>query len=112
MGFTGPQQEGLLNELAVDLDGRGNVVRDGGWATTVPGVFVAGDMGRGHAFRRCGNHRGPLVAAALDTFLTGSTTPAVAGRADLAVSRRTEVHPFVHILSSGRGQVSGARTPW
>jgi glutamate synthase (NADPH/NADH) small chain len=49
MGFTGPQRQGLLEQLGVELDGRGNVARDGGWATNVDGVFVCGDMGRGQS---------------------------------------------------------------
>ena len=43
MGFTGADRPGLLTELGVDFDARGNVARDGAYATSVPGVFVAGD---------------------------------------------------------------------
>src|SRR5205085_6671613 len=49
MGFTGPEPDGLLAQLGVDLDARGNIVRDDQYATTVPGVFVAGDAARGAA---------------------------------------------------------------
>ncbi len=49
MGFTGAQREGLLTDLGVDFDARGNVARDAKFATSVPGVFVAGDMGRGQS---------------------------------------------------------------
>src|SRR4051794_22947302 len=49
MGFTGAQREGLVEQLGVDLDNRGNVARDGDWATNVEGVFVSGDMGRGQS---------------------------------------------------------------
>ena len=49
MGFTGPERNGLLEELGVELDARGNVARDDDWATSVPGVFVAGDAGRGQS---------------------------------------------------------------
>ena len=45
MGFTGPQQAGLVEQLGVELDQRGNVARDADFMTTVPGVFVAGDAG-------------------------------------------------------------------
>ena len=41
MGFTGAQREGLLTDLGVDFDPRGNVARDATFATSVPGVFVA-----------------------------------------------------------------------
>src|SRR5580693_7808368 len=49
MGFTGAEPGGLLADLGVDFDARGNVARDGSYATSVPGVFVAGDMGRGQS---------------------------------------------------------------
>lgn len=73
MGFTGPQRAGLLTALGVDLDGRGNVARDGGWATNVPGVFVAGDMGRGQSLIVWAIAEGRSAAAAVDTFLSGET---------------------------------------
>src|SRR5690606_21523552 len=45
MGFVGPEREGLIEQLGVDLDERGNVVRDKSYATSVEGVFCAGDAG-------------------------------------------------------------------
>ncbi len=74
MGFTGPQQTGLLAELGVDLDARGNVSRNASWATSVPGVFVAGDMGRGQSLIVWAIAEGRSAAAAVDAFLVGSTT--------------------------------------
>ncbi len=74
MGFTGPQTEGLLTDLGVDIDGRGNVVRDRSWQTTVPGVFVAGDMGRGQSLIVWAIAEGRAAAAAVDAYLSGSTT--------------------------------------
>ena len=74
MGFTGPQVPGLLEQLGVEIDGRGNVVRDGGWATNVPGVFVAGDMGRGQSLIVWAIAEGRSAAAAVDAYLTGSST--------------------------------------
>jgi glutamate synthase (NADPH/NADH) small chain len=73
MGFTGPQKEGLLELLGVELDQRGNVVRDASWATTVPGVFVAGDMGRGQSLIVWAIAEGRAAAASVDAFLSGST---------------------------------------
>ena len=73
MGFTGPQREGLLEQLGVELDGRGNVARDGGWATSVPGVFVAGDMGRGQSLIVWAIAEGRSAAAAVDRALCGET---------------------------------------
>ena len=74
MGFTGPEQDGLVSQLEVELDGRGNIVRDGSYQSTVPGVFVAGDAGRGQSLIVWAIAEGRAAAAAVDTFLTGSTT--------------------------------------
>ncbi len=73
MGFTGPQRTGLLEALGVDLDGRGNVVRDEHWATSVPGVFVAGDMGRGQSLIVWAIAEGRSAAAAVDRHLCGES---------------------------------------
>jgi glutamate synthase (NADPH/NADH) small chain len=73
MGFTGPQREGLVEQLGVELDGRGNVVRDGSWATDIPGVFVAGDMGRGQSLIVWAIAEGRAAAAAVDRHLMGDT---------------------------------------
>jgi len=73
MGFVGPQREGLLEGLGVELDGRGNVARDAGWQTSVPGVFVAGDMGRGQSLIVWAIAEGRSAAAAVDRYLSGAT---------------------------------------
>jgi glutamate synthase (NADPH/NADH) small chain len=73
MGFTGPQTEGLLTDLGVEIDARGNVVRDAGWTTTVPGVFVAGDMGRGQSLIVWAIAEGRAAAAAVDRHLSAGT---------------------------------------
>ncbi len=73
MGFTGPEREGLLEQLGVELDQRGNVVRDRDYASSVDGVFVAGDVGRGQSLIVWAIAEGRAAAAAVDTFLTGST---------------------------------------
>ncbi|WP_248582090.1 glutamate synthase subunit beta [Nocardioides sp. InS609-2] len=74
MGFTGPEKPGLVEQLGVDLDERGNVARDASYAASVPGVFVAGDAGRGQSLIVWAIAEGRAAAAAVDTFLTGSTT--------------------------------------
>jgi glutamate synthase (NADPH/NADH) small chain len=74
MGFTGPEQDGVVGQLEVDLDQRGNVARDGGYMTSVPGVFVAGDAGRGQSLIVWAIAEGRAAAAAVDTYLTGATT--------------------------------------
>jgi glutamate synthase (NADPH/NADH) small chain len=74
MGFTGPEQDGVVAQLEVDLDQRGTIVRDGAYMTTLPGVFVAGDAGRGQSLIVWAIAEGRAAAAAVDTYLTGSTT--------------------------------------
>ncbi|MCX6511030.1 MAG: glutamate synthase subunit beta [Actinobacteria bacterium] len=74
MGFVGPEQGGLLDQLGVSFDQRGNVARDDSWSTNIEGVFVAGDMGRGQSLIVWAIAEGRSVAASVDTFLTGSTT--------------------------------------
>jgi glutamate synthase (NADPH/NADH) small chain len=73
MGFTGAQREGLVDDLGVEVDGRGNVARDGGFMSTVPGVFVAGDIGRGQSLIVWAIAEGRAAAAAADAWLTGET---------------------------------------
>ena len=74
MGFTGPEREGLVEGLGVELDGRGNVARDDDFMSSVPGVFVAGDMGRGQSLIVWAIAEGRAAAGACDAWLTGSTT--------------------------------------
>ena len=73
MGFTGAQQDGLVEQLGVDLDERGNVARDVGYRASVDGVFVAGDAGRGQSLIVWAIAEGRAAAAAVDEFLTGTT---------------------------------------
>ncbi len=73
MGFTGAQREGLIDALGVDVDGRGNVVRDEQFMATLPGVFVAGDIGRGQSLIVWAIAEGRAAAAAADTWLTGNS---------------------------------------
>jgi glutamate synthase (NADPH/NADH) small chain len=79
MGFTGTDvQNGLVEQLGVDLDARGNVGRDGKFATNVDGVFVAGDAGRGQSLIVWAIAEGRSAAKAVDSYLSGrpSTLPA------------------------------------
>jgi glutamate synthase (NADPH/NADH) small chain len=73
MGFVGPDRGGWLDTLGVALDERGNVRRDDQWMTSVPGVFVAGDMGRGQSLIVWAIAEGRACAAGVDRFLTGDT---------------------------------------
>jgi glutamate synthase (NADPH/NADH) small chain len=71
MGFVGPQREGLLDQLGVELTDRGNVARDDRWMTSVDGVFACGDMGRGQSLIVWAIAEGRSCAAAVDEWLMG-----------------------------------------
>jgi glutamate synthase (NADPH/NADH) small chain len=73
MGFTGAEPDGLLAQLGVGFDARGNVARDRSFATSVPGVFVAGDMGRGQSLIVWAIAEGRSAAAAADDYLAGES---------------------------------------
>ncbi|MDQ1250584.1 MAG: glutamate synthase small chain [Actinomycetota bacterium] len=73
MGFTGPEAGTWTEQLGVELDGRGNLRRDDDYMTRVPGVFVAGDAGRGQSLIVWAIAEGRAAAAAVDRFLQGST---------------------------------------
>ena len=70
MGFTGSERPGLLTALGVEFDPRGNVSRDGSYATSVPGVFAAGDMGRGQSLIVWAIAEGRSAASAVDRYLS------------------------------------------
>jgi glutamate synthase (NADPH/NADH) small chain len=73
MGFLGPEQPGMLEQLGVELDGRGNVVADENWMTSVDGVFTAGDMQRGQSLIVWAIAEGRSAARAVDEYLMGSS---------------------------------------
>ncbi|MDP1718449.1 MAG: glutamate synthase subunit beta, partial [Burkholderiales bacterium] len=74
MGFLGPQQEGLLQEMGVAKDARGNVVADTeNYRTSLPKVFAAGDIRRGQSLVVWAIREGRQCARAVDEFLMGSS---------------------------------------
>ena len=73
MGFLGPQQVGLLEQLEVERDARTNVARDSSYMTSVPGVFVAGDAGRGQSLIVWAIAEGRAAAHGVDSWLMGSS---------------------------------------
>ncbi|SDL66610.1 glutamate synthase subunit beta [Tessaracoccus oleiagri] len=86
MGFARPETDGLVKGL--DVDGRGNIVRTQDWETSVPGVFVAGDAGRGQSLIVWAIAEGRSCAAAVDRWLAGSTqlpSPVTPGTAPLTL---------------------------
>ncbi len=74
MGFLGPVQKGLLEQLGVEKDPRGNVLADvEKYQTSVDKVFAAGDMRRGQSLVVWAIREGRQCARAVDEFLTGSS---------------------------------------
>jgi glutamate synthase (NADPH/NADH) small chain len=73
LGFTGPEQEALIGQSAIDFDSRGNITRNNDWATNLEDVFVAGDAGRGQSLIVWAIAEGRAAAAAIDEWLTGET---------------------------------------
>jgi glutamate synthase (NADPH/NADH) small chain len=73
MGFVGPERPGLLTELGVALDGRGNVVTDEDKRTSVSKVFAAGDMSRGQSLIVWAIAEGRAAARGVDKFLMGES---------------------------------------
>jgi glutamate synthase (NADPH/NADH) small chain len=73
MGFVGPEKGSWLEQLGVALDDRGNVARNDHYMTNVPGVFVAGDMGRGQSLIVWAIAEGRSCAAGVDAYLMGES---------------------------------------
>ena len=73
MGFVGPEKEGMLEQLGVELDARGNVIADKNWMTSVEGVFTAGDMQRGQSLIVWAIAEGRSAAKGVDQYLMGAS---------------------------------------
>jgi glutamate synthase (NADPH/NADH) small chain len=73
LGFLHPQHEGVLEQLGVELDQRGNVKADKMKMTSIPGVFAAGDMARGQSLVVWAIAEGRQAAHGIDTYLMGET---------------------------------------
>src|SRR5438477_9342071 len=69
MGFLGPVRKGMIEQLGVQLDNRGNVATDENYMSSVPGVFAAGDMRRGQSLVVWAISEGRKAAAAVDAYL-------------------------------------------
>ncbi len=74
MGFVGPDKDGWLDQLGVAFDPRGNIARGLDFQTNVPGVFVAGDMGRGQSLIVWAIAEGRACASHVDNWLMGDTS--------------------------------------
>ena len=74
MGFLGPVRSGMIEQLGVQLDNRGNVATDQNYMSSVPGVFAAGDMRRGQSLVVWAISEGRKAAACVDTYLKAAAT--------------------------------------
>lgn len=72
LGFLGPEREGLLNDLGVEITDRGNVAVDQ-WMTSQPGIFACGDLRRGQSLVVWAIWEGRECARAVDRYLMGAT---------------------------------------
>jgi glutamate synthase (NADPH/NADH) small chain len=87
LGFTGAEPAGLTEQVSAPFDARGNVARDASYMTEVPGIFVAGDAGRGQSLIVWAIAEGRAAAAAVDRHLMGTTSlPAPVAPTDRAIA--------------------------
>ena len=73
LGFVGPEKSSWIDQLGVQIDPRGNIVRNDDYMSSTKGIFVAGDMGRGQSLIVWAIAEGRASAAAVDRYLMGST---------------------------------------
>ena len=85
MGFLGPVRNGMIDQLGVQLDNRGNVATDQNYMSSVAGVFAAGDMRRGQSLVVWAISEGRKAAACVDAYL-----------------RALPVRPAVPVISTAR----------
>jgi glutamate synthase (NADPH/NADH) small chain len=75
MGFVHPQHDGLINELDVERDERGNVkAPESTYKTSIPKIFAAGDMRRGQSLVVWAISEGRECAKSVDEYLTGKAS--------------------------------------
>lgn len=74
MGFVHPEHNGIIEDLKLKLDKRGNVSTDESYMTNVECVFSAGDMRRGQSLVVWAMHEGRSVAKSVDKYLMGETS--------------------------------------
>jgi glutamate synthase (NADPH/NADH) small chain len=76
MGFLGPVRNGMIEQLGVELDNRGNVATNGNYQSSVKNIFAAGDMRRGQSLVVWAISEGRKAAAAVDSYLASVTEAA------------------------------------
>ncbi len=73
LGFVGPEKSSWIDQLGLQSDLRGNIVRNDNYMSNVNGVFIAGDMGRGQSLIVWAIAEGRAAAAGVDHYLMGAT---------------------------------------
>jgi glutamate synthase (NADPH/NADH) small chain len=73
LGFIGPEKSSWIESLGLKFDERGNIARNDSYMSSVSGVFVAGDMGRGQSLIVWAIAEGRAAAAGVDKYLMGHT---------------------------------------
>jgi glutamate synthase (NADPH) small chain len=73
MGFLGPVKSGMVEQLGVKLDPRGNIATDDNYMSSVPGIFAAGDTRRGQSLVVWAITEGRKAARAVDVYLMGES---------------------------------------
>ena len=73
LGFVGPEKSSWIDDLGIKFDERGNVARNDDYMSSVSGVFVAGDMGRGQSLIVWAIAEGRAAASGVDKYLMGHT---------------------------------------
>jgi len=73
LGFIGPQKSGMIEQLGLKLDPRGNVFADQNYMSSIPGIFTAGDMRRGQSLVVWAIAEGRQAARGVDKYLMGSS---------------------------------------
>ena len=73
LGFIGPEKSSWIENLGLKFDERGNIARNDDYMSSVRGVFVAGDMGRGQSLIVWAIAEGRAAAAGVDKYLMGHT---------------------------------------
>ncbi|MGO1591136.1 MAG: glutamate synthase subunit beta [Ancrocorticia sp.] len=74
MGFLGVEKAGMVEQLGLETDERSRIVRNADFSTQTPGVFVAGDSGRGQSLIVWAIAEGRAAAAGVDSYLRGSSS--------------------------------------
>jgi glutamate synthase (NADPH) small chain len=87
MGFLGPVRNGMLEQLRVAIDPRGNVATNGNYMSSVPGIFAAGDMRRGQSLVVWAISEGRKAAECVDRYLREQPTASLANSLHTAEAR-------------------------